>query len=403
MESVSTFWRNGPSLAVANATGGFGLDHASASASAEARRPFLLGAAEVMRWPWSKPETRAAAPYSDAVLAAILSDSRGGDRPRASTTGAVEAAASLAARAFASAKLTPPVSAVTPLVLSTIGREIIRRGECLFLIDVDGAGLRLTPAVSWDVAGGPEPETWTYRVRLAGPSHDVERIAPFAGVVHVRAYIEPSAPWRGVSPLDAAASTARLLAETETALADESSGARGYLLPVPQGDDEDNEDDSGPLAGLKADIASLRGKTALVETTAAGWGEGRGAAPSQDWKPQRIGANPPDSLRQLRQDAEAAVLGATGTPVELIAARSDGAAVREAWRRYAHAFLSPIGEIVAAEMAEKLDVDGLALDFSSLFASDITGRARAFGSMVQAGMDIERAAGLSGLLAGAGE
>ena len=351
-----------------------------------------------MRWPWTTPETRSAAPYSDAVLAAILSDSRGGDRPRASTTGAVEAAASLAARAFASATVTPDVPAVTPLVLSTIGREIVRRGECLYLIDVDAAGLRLTPATSWDVEGGPAPETWTYRVRLAGPSHDVERIAPAAGVVHVRAYVEPSAPWRGISPLDAAASTARLLAETETALADESSGARGYLLPVPQEDDD--EDDSGPLAKLKADIASLKGRTALVETTAAGWGEGRGAAPSQDWKPQRIGSNPPDSLRQLRQDAEASTLGAIGVPVELISARSDGTAVREAWRRYAHAFLTPVGEIVAAELGEKLDAPGLALDFSSLFASDITGRARAFNSMVQGGMDIERAAGLSGLLAG---
>ena len=333
-----------------------------------------------MRWPWSKPETRAAAPYSDAIVSAILARATGGTAS-ASTTGAVEAAASLAARAFASAKLTPDVPAVSPLVLSTIGREIIRRGECLFLIDVDGAGLRLTPAVDWDVAGGPAPETWAYHVRLAGPSHDVERIAPAAGVVHVRAYVEPSAPWRGVSPLDAAASTARLLAETETALADESAGTRGHVIPLPQGDDDDDEK---PLKALQADISNLKGGTALVETASAGFGEGRGAAPQSDWKPQRIGANPPDSLRQLRQDAEAAVLGATGTPVELIAARSDGAAVREAWRRYAHAFLTPIGEIVAAEMADKLDVAGLSLDFSSLFASDIAGRARAFGSMVQA-------------------
>ena len=57
-------------------------------------------------------------------------------------------------------------------------------------------------------------------------------------------------------------------------------------------------------------------------------------------------------------------LAATGCPVELITARSDGSAVREAWRRYAHAFLQPIGEIVAAEFAEKLDLPGLALDFS---------------------------------------
>ena len=89
-----------------------------------------------------------------------------------------------------------------------------------------------------------------------------------------------------------------------------------------------------------------------------------------------------------------------GCPVELISARSDGAAVREAWRRYAHAFLTPVGGIVAAELADKLERPGLALDFSGLFASDITGRARAFNSLVQGGMDTDKAAQLSGLLAG---
>ena len=66
---------------------------------------------------------------------------------------------------------------------------------------------------------------------------------------------------------------------------------------------------------------------ALVETTSGGWGEGRGAAPQSDWKPQRIGAAFPDSLRALRGDAEACILAACGVPVELITARSDGAAV----------------------------------------------------------------------------
>ena len=351
-----------------------------------------------MRWPWEKRS----APYSDGLVTLLLARAGGGESANATTTGAVEAAASLAARAFASAKVTPDVPAVSPLVLSTIGREIIRRGECLFAIDVDGAGLRLTPATSWDISGGAAPESWFYRLQLAGPSHDTERYAPYAGVIHIRPYVEPSAPWCGISPLDAAASTARLLAETEKALADESAGTRGHLLPVPQGPDDDDADDDAdtPLAGLKRDVANLKGRTALVETTSAGHGEGRGAAPASDWQPRRIGANPPDALRALRVDAEMCILGATGTPVELITARSDGAAVREAWRRYAHAFLTPIGGIVAAELGEKLDRPGLALDFSTLFASDITGRARAFNSLVQGGMDIERAAALSGLLAG---
>ena len=37
------------------------------------------------------------------------------------------------------------------------------------------------------------------------------------------------------------------------------------------------------------------------------------------------------------------------------------------------------------------------IDFSGLMASDIQGRARAFGSLVQGGMDIESAMKLAGL------
>ena len=354
-----------------------------------------------MRWPWQRQaETRSAAPYSDAIVSAIIARAGGGGSADAGATGAVEAAASLAARAFASAKITPPVEAVTPLILSTIGREIIRHGECLFLIDVDGDGLRLLPSNSWDVTGGVSPQSWTYRLDLAAPDSTRSVIAPAAGVVHIRAYVEPSAPWRGISPLTGAASTARLLAETEAALADESSGPRGHVIPMPQGPVDDDDDDDGSMSKLQADVAGLKGKTVLVETAAAGFGEGRAAAPAADWQPRRIGAAPPDGLRQLRTDAEASMLAASGTPIELISARSDGAAVREAWRRYAHAFLTPIGGIVAAELADKLERPGLALDFSGLFASDITGRARAFASMVNAGMDVTKAAGLSGLLTG---
>ena len=57
---------------------------------------------------------------------------------------------------------------------------------------------------------------------------------------------------------------------------------------------------------------------------------------------------------------------------------------------------------MAAELADQLDTPSLRLDFPALFALDITGRARAFAAMVQAGMEIERAAALCGLLADAG-
>ena len=54
--------------------------------------------------------------------------------------------------------------------------------------------------------------------------------------------------------------------------------------------------------------------------------------------------------------------------------------------------------MVAGELADKLDAPGLALNFEALFASDLSGRARAFGSMAKAGMDLGRAAALAGLV-----
>ena len=75
-------------------------------------------------------------------------------------------------------------------------------------------------------------------------------------------------------------------------MSDESAGTRGNVIPLPQGNAGEDDDD-GDLDKLQDDITNLGGKTALVETAAAGYGEGRGAAPQADWKPQRVGANPP--------------------------------------------------------------------------------------------------------------
>ena len=184
-------------------------------------------------------------------------------------------------------------------------------------------------------------------------------------------------------------------ASIEDALADESGSTRGHILPVPAGPDAENEDDD-PLADLRKDIASLRGKTALVETVASGWGEGGLAAPQSDWRPQRIGANPPPSLATLRTDSAQAVLAACGCSADLFAS-GDASGQRESWRRFLHGSVQPLGDLLAAELADKLAIPGLALRFDRLFASDLSGRARAFGSLVQGGMDKDRAARLAGL------
>ena len=112
---------------------------------------------------------------------------------------------------------------------------------------------------------------------------------------------------------------------------------------------------------------------------------------------RRIGANPPTSLMQLRGDVQASILAATGTPVTTMSV-SDGVAKREDYRRFLHSTIAPVARVVADELAVKLDTPGLALNFEALFASDLTGRARAFGSLVKGGMGLPEAAALAGLM-----
>lgn len=70
---------------------------------------------------------------------------------------------------------------------------------------------------------------------------------------------------------------------------------------------------------------------------------------------------------------------------------------REALRQFLHNTLQPYGDMIAAEARHKLAVD-IRFGFDRLFASDIQGRARAFQSMVGAGMDVAKAAALAGLV-----
>lgn len=58
----------------------------------------------------------------------------------------------------------------------------------------------------------------------------------------------------------------------------------------------------------------------------------------------------------------------------------------------------PLAGAVQAELRSALSAPELTLNFDGLFASDLSGRARAFGSMVKAGMATDRAAALAGLL-----
>ena len=109
---------------------------------------------------------------------------------------ALEISSGLWGRAFASAKIAGSgmaPRAVTPVVLETIGRQLIRRGEAVFEIVVTGGGLTLRPCADWSVSGGPNPDSWVYLLNIPGPSTTISKTVSAQRVVHVRYAAGPDA------------------------------------------------------------------------------------------------------------------------------------------------------------------------------------------------------------------
>ena len=75
----------------------------------------------------------------------------------------------------------------------------------------------------------------------------------------------------------------------------------------------------------------------------------------------------------------------------------DGAAIRESFRQLMRIALAPLAAIVAAELTAKLDRQ-VTIGFDAIHAADVAAAARATGSYVQSGVDLERALELAGAI-----
>ena len=246
-----------------------------------------------MRFPWSKRavEVRESQPFTDAVLSAI-SAGVAGTGARASATAALEAAAGAIGRGFMAATVedAPPAvaAALTPAVLGLIGRDLIRRGESIHLIEIDRGGLRLFPAGSWDIRGAWSPDDWMVRLDLFGPSGNTTRFVPHSSTIHCRYAVDAARPWFGIGPLGWAALSGQLHAGTVAALGADMAAASAYAIPMPPGENTADEDDD-PLSGLKGAMVKARGKSVFVETTAGAFGADTRDAPRADWAQKALG------------------------------------------------------------------------------------------------------------------
>ena len=354
-----------------------------------------------MRWPWQpKPEARqSASGYTDALiqLAASQASATIAD---ASSTAAIEAAAGALSRAFASAEVVGEAwtqESITPATLARMGRDLVRTGETLHAIRMGQMGrVHLVPCSTWYFEGGVDPNDWTATATAYGPSGSVTWRLPMAAVIFCAWGSSTARPYHGMAPTSWASTTARLQSEVERSLADEAGGPLAHLLAIPQ-DGGDDDDESDPLAKLKADIGKARGKALLVETTAAAWGDGQAAAPHRDWRPSRLGPAAPEAQVTLADQAFARMLAACGCSPALFD-DSDGTSKREALRQWHLGTVLPLARQLEHELTAKLETS-IKLRFDS-YPLDLAGRAQAFQKLVAGGVAVNEALATSGLIAG---
>ena len=347
-------------------------------------------------WPWKRREKRqSGGEFADAVTR-LIEERAAGTVADTSSTAAVEAAAGSLSRALASAEVegAPWVQqAVSPGVLAQMGRDLVRSGQSMHVIRLDGAGrVRLIPASSWHWEGSHDPASWTVRVTVYGPSTSTAWHLPGAGVVFIRWGGTPGLPYVGTGPLSWASTTARLQSETERSLADEAGGPIANLVSIPQDGGDGGEDDT--LTSLKADIRTARGKALLLETVAGGWGEGRAAAPQRDWSGQRLGPMPPPGMVAAADAAFQRVLAACGVPPAMFI-DADGTSQREALRRWHMNTVLPLAKIIEHELTEKLEAD-VKLVFDN-YALDMVSRSQVVAKLTAAGVALPVALAAVGL------
>ena len=306
-------------------------------------------------------EHRQTGGYEQSLVTAFVDSATGTgtDVSMAAALSSVEVASGLWSRGLASARVAPTnlrTAAITASVRARIGRELARRGECVFTIDVDASGrVSLGVVGFWDIYSGGDFTEWQYRTSEFGPSSTRTRLIPASGIAHLMYASSPARPWAGRSPLAFASLTAAFAAKLEVALRAEASFTVAQIVASPE-----NGPKGKDLEALKDTIASLSGGLAMPQGSAgATAGVGTSMPPSEAWRQRRLAPEFTESEVQVRADVEKSVLAAYGIPSSMTDPRAASGA-REGYRQFTHLTLKPIAEIVAEELGRKLGVDDLA-------------------------------------------
>ena len=182
----------------------------------------------------------------------------------------------------------------------------------------------------------------------------------------------------------APASALRHLRGSKAASAKTPAPGAGQIIAVPDGAT------ALQVQQAKNALTTGRGKVSLIETTAAGWGQGQQAKPSGDYQQRRFGPEPPATAIDLREKSAAALIAALGAPTP----SAQGAALREGYRHFMANTVASIAKLIAQEMSLKLERT-VTIRFPERIRSDISALSRAYKSLSET--DRQWAAGVVGL------
>lgn len=335
-------------------------------------------------WPFKRREpereTRAAFP-------SVTAEHLAGRRAGVLSDGAVPLSATVAAiaqtwsRAFAMLDPDPDPSPLRADVLAAVGLDLCLRGESCWHVRVEGSDLRLVRVAYWDhVAPG------RFHLHIAHP-HETETIRALAGEVVLLTINSPAnAPWQGRSPFAMMGGSARLMAEVESAVSGAMDWVGRGLLPFP--DNVPEEQQSAALRGLKGggNLAAIRSKADFATST----GNNRANEFRRvELTPDLEQAELPATVEQLH----VRLLAAAGIPPALLTPSGNAGAMREAYRLFCLQTVEPLARTLLPELA-KVGVSSLTT--GSMMSADVAGRARAVGTLVGAGMSLDKALALVG-------
>ena len=259
-----------------------------------------------------------------------------------------------------------------------MARDLNKTGNSIWALNVTDGQLELERACSWDISGSsPNPARWVYKVDISTPSAIVTRTLPAASVIHLKMDSLPESPWQGRAPWESASLTSSALAELEAGIRDESRIYAGRVWVAPDAASQAQVD------GMGRTIALLKGgKQVVSETTAGGFGQGKVAAPSpnRDWKPVQTGPTHAEGNVGMRESVQASLSAAYGIAGAYHNPNATAPALREVKRL---AFLDrtvPLAELMAVELADKLDSPGFKMGWPNLADQSVDVHLRARGA-----------------------